>query len=180
MLNSTLIVNKKNCPSTCNLCVDACANKKFSPNVFIEKVDIPELDYHSVSVCNQCSQPLCMYTCPTGAISQLKTGTTIVDTKKCIGCGLCNMACPYGGIYPHKHNKEVEKCILCGQCAKACPENILEFKQVKPIEDKLQEDLLCSRPSVLCRLWFGMGRPIYYADNWYQCYFIWSTKLQCN
>ncbi|WP_294001856.1 4Fe-4S dicluster domain-containing protein [uncultured Megasphaera sp.] len=140
MLNSTLIVNKKNCPSTCNLCVDACANKKFSPNAFIEKVDIPELDYHSVSVCNQCSQPLCMYTCPTGAISQLKTGTTIVDTKKCIGCGLCNMACPYGGIYPHKHNKEVEKCILCGQCAKACPENILEFKQVKPIEDKLQED----------------------------------------
>ena len=49
----------------------------------------------------------------------MKQGKVMVDTGKCIGCGLC------GRIFP-AHNLEIknkkagtvlERCILCGQCS---------------------------------------------------------------
>ena len=38
---------------------------------------------------------LCLYVCPTGATD---TENSIIDTKKCIGCGACAEACPSGAI----------------------------------------------------------------------------------
>lgn len=38
---------------------------------------------------------LCLYVCPTGATD---TEDSIIDTKKCIGCGACKDACPAGAI----------------------------------------------------------------------------------
>ena len=38
---------------------------------------------------------LCLYVCPTGATD---TENSIIDTKKCIGCGVCAGACPGGAI----------------------------------------------------------------------------------
>ncbi len=38
---------------------------------------------------------LCLYVCPTGATD---TENSIIDTAKCIGCGVCADACPSGAI----------------------------------------------------------------------------------
>ncbi|MBQ4473554.1 MAG: 4Fe-4S binding protein [Lachnospiraceae bacterium] len=38
---------------------------------------------------------LCLYVCPTGATD---TENSIIDTEKCIGCGVCAGACPSGAI----------------------------------------------------------------------------------
>ncbi|MEG1972196.1 MAG: ferritin family protein, partial [Oscillospiraceae bacterium] len=38
---------------------------------------------------------LCLYVCPTGATD---TENSIIDVKKCIGCGVCAGACPSGAI----------------------------------------------------------------------------------
>lgn len=38
---------------------------------------------------------LCLYVCPTGATD---TENSIIDTDKCIGCGVCADACPSGAI----------------------------------------------------------------------------------
>ena len=38
---------------------------------------------------------LCLYVCPTGASD---TENSIIDRKKCIGCGRCAAACPSGAI----------------------------------------------------------------------------------
>ncbi len=38
---------------------------------------------------------LCLYVCPTGATD---TEDSIIDTEKCIGCGVCAAACPSGAI----------------------------------------------------------------------------------
>lgn len=38
---------------------------------------------------------LCLYVCPTGATD---TENSIIDVKKCIGCGKCSAACPSGAI----------------------------------------------------------------------------------
>ncbi len=38
---------------------------------------------------------LCLYVCPTGATD---TEDSVIDTKKCVGCGVCAGACPSGAI----------------------------------------------------------------------------------
>ncbi len=38
---------------------------------------------------------LCLYVCPTGATD---TENSIIDTEKCLGCGVCADACPSGAI----------------------------------------------------------------------------------
>ncbi len=52
---------------------------------------------------------LCLYVCPTGASD---TENSIIDTEKCVGCGVCAKACPSGAIsmvpveYPPQQKKE--------------------------------------------------------------------------
>ncbi len=54
---------------------------------------------------------LCLYVCPTGATD---TENSIIDTNKCIGCGVCAGACPSGAIsmvpksYPRQQPKTEE------------------------------------------------------------------------
>ena len=51
---------------------------------------------------------LCLYVCPNGATD---TENSIIDTEKCIGCGVCADACPSGAIsmvpveYPPQQKK---------------------------------------------------------------------------
>lgn len=52
---------------------------------------------------------LCLYVCPTGATD---TENSIIDTDRCLGCGVCAAACPSGAIsmvpvsYPPQQPKQ--------------------------------------------------------------------------
>ena len=60
----------------------------FRSSVSMEKVAVRNL-----RLCTK--DCLCLYVCPVGATD---TENSIIDVKKCIGCGVCAEACPSGAI----------------------------------------------------------------------------------
>lgn len=98
------------------------------------------------NVCQQCQGPECLYACPVEGALYIDeaTGARVIDPAKCIGCRLCQQACPnkksdpyyYGdGLSPIRYDAENNvcfKCDLCGGdplCVKFCPKNALSLQK---------------------------------------------------
>ena len=91
--------------------------------------------------CQQCEQPLCIEVCPTLALTKdTETGIVSINENKCIGCAMCVMACPIGGIVV-TDEKKMKKCNLCEgkpRCAANCPTKALEYLQLTKITKQKQ------------------------------------------
>ncbi len=117
-----------------------------------ERKDLPVIDvlpvacdqcpietYFVSDACRHCITHKCMDNCPKKAIS-LYQNRAFIDRTKCIECGRCKSACPYGaileihrpcvracalGAVSVKHDKKAvidhDKCVECGACRNACP-----------------------------------------------------------
>ena len=82
----------------------------------------------TIKSCKQCSDPACVNNCPVHAISSdPETGARVVDEKKCIGCGMCHEACPWGMPQVSSETGKSTKCISCGRCAEQCPNGAIQF-----------------------------------------------------
>ncbi len=64
--------------------------------------------------CLHCEAAPCVTVCPTGAsFKRAEDGIVLVDEAKCIGCGLCAWACPYGARELDAEAGVMKKCTLC-------------------------------------------------------------------
>lgn len=68
--------------------------------------------------CMHCGDAPCIKACPREAISKREDGIVLVDKDKCIGCGYCAYACPFGapqfegtGVFGSKG--KMDKCTYC-------------------------------------------------------------------
>jgi len=143
----TIKIEDKACPSDCTICQDRCA--ELHHNIFegcsgIKVIHLPEVNFHSALICNQCGEPACEDVCPTGAITKSSTdGIVRIDQQECVGCGLCAQACPYGGISYESHSKKAFKCDLCDgdpECVTACPHGVISFIKSRPVVGYLKDD----------------------------------------
>jgi len=101
-----MVIDLKRCYG-CYACVMACKVKNYTPpGVFWSRIlkgergTFPNTVRQALPVlCMHCENPSCLEVCPTGATQKLDNGIVIVDKDKCMGCGACIMACPYGARY---------------------------------------------------------------------------------
>ena len=122
----------------CRVCEAICSFVKegeFNPVKSRGKVvrTIENQILYSVRVaCLQCEEAFCRAVCPTGAISTNDTGVKIVNEEKCIGCKMCEMACPVGAVVVDVEKGVAIKCDLCEgleepQCVKYCYTEALKY-----------------------------------------------------
>lgn len=144
----------------CKTCEEVCSLKntgRVQPSRSRIKVIRYEKrgEYHNYipMVCQQCSTPLCMEACPTNAISRNETtGAMIVDQDACVGCRVCSMACPIGGISIDPVSNTAFKCDLCGgdpECVKYCDVEALTYVSL----DKLDQSMKRSKSSKISELY---------------------------
>jgi tetrathionate reductase subunit B len=89
-------------------------------------------------LCMHCEEPDCVPACPTGASFVAQDGRVLVDRDLCIGCGLCEPACPYEARYVEPATDKLEKCTLCEgrvqaggapACFEVCPAGARHFSE---------------------------------------------------
>jgi carbon-monoxide dehydrogenase iron sulfur subunit len=94
------------------------------------------------NVCRVCAHPPCVEACPVEALRQdgadrdrPTTGAVILWEEKCIGCGACVEACPFGAAGLHPQTELALICDLCGgdpACVKRCATGAIIYGEDGP------------------------------------------------
>ncbi len=113
--------------------------------------------YHVSVACNHCDDPACVKACPTGAMRKDgEAGLVSVDADRCIGCGYCAMACPYGNPTIDRAKGHSVKCNGCAErvaegklpiCVQSCPLHALDFGPVDEMRELGEQADIAPLPS---------------------------------
>ncbi|HTY21748.1 MAG TPA: 4Fe-4S dicluster domain-containing protein [Desulfomonilaceae bacterium] len=92
-------------------------------------------------LCKQCPHPVpCANACPNDAIVvKPPTNARVVDPDKCIGCKMCQRACPWEMMSFDSDTNKATKCFLCDgnpKCVEACPAGALSYVAWRDLTDK--------------------------------------------
>ena len=108
----------------CNACAVECRryyglDEKGSFRVRIQTVEtgtFPDVSMEHLRVsCGHCVNAECIKECPTGATFRAEDGFVLITQERCIGCGACVDACPYGARYLRQVGQmlKADKCSWC-------------------------------------------------------------------
>jgi len=133
----------RTCETTCSLKNTGQSNPTRSRIRIIRYERQGEFHNFIPMVCQQCSNPLCMEACPVNAISRNpETDAMVVDSENCVGCKVCSMVCPIGGVSIDPVTNVAYKCDLCDgdpECVKYCDPEAITYIP------KARADLLMKR-----------------------------------
>jgi len=83
-------------------------------------------------VCYQCDAAACVAACPAKALwRDLRTGAVYHLEDRCIRCGSCVAACPFGNMRWEPLRQYPSKCDLCNGdpvCVRFCPTGAILYK----------------------------------------------------
>ncbi len=158
-----MVIDLNRC-TRCDDCVRACGETHDgNPRFVREGLTHGHLQF--VQACMQCSDPVCMLGCPTGAIHRHPTtGVVQIQESICVGCGICAASCPYESIRmatisdrsgnpyrdsrTHQTVSKATKCDMCQSqpsgpaCVASCPHDALvriDLTQSRPLQAFLEQ-----------------------------------------
>lgn len=154
---SELVVNKERCVGCCS-CEIACAvEHSLTRSVFgtISESSPPRKRIFVTAAggrclplnCRHCEDALCVQACPVGAFYRDKDEGLVLHAEElCLGCGLCQMACPFGVISRRAGSKVIVKCDRCPglsvpACVNACPTGALVYGEAPILENLKRQEL---------------------------------------
>ena len=117
-------------------------------------------------LCMQCEDSPCTAVCPVGATYHTEDGVILVDARRCIGCGYCVVACPYGARYltpaadraPGDMPGVADKCTWCYHrisrgakpaCVEVCPVGARKFGDANDPASGIAQLVAERKPSLL-------------------------------
>lgn len=149
-----LLVDTAKCAG-CTTCMAACSlAHEGKVNLSLSRIQVlrnplgkfPE--EISQEQCRQCTYPVCVEACPTGAMhaEPAYNNVRMVDERKCIGCMRCLEACPFptSRVQWNPEKRRAQKCDLCANtpywdgdqpaCATLCPMKAIQFTKEIPTQ----------------------------------------------
>ncbi|MHB8877275.1 MAG: 4Fe-4S dicluster domain-containing protein [Myxococcaceae bacterium] len=108
---------------------------------------VPTKNFFVPKMCNHCKETPCMQVCPVGASYKTKEGAILVDGERCIGCGYCVQACPYGSRFVNENTHTADKCTWCYHritkglkpaCVSVCPTGTRVFGDMRNAKDPVR------------------------------------------
>jgi Fe-S-cluster-containing dehydrogenase component len=131
----------------CQACVHACTEcdtHRGHSMIHLEYVERASSVQTVPVICMHCDQPTCAEVCPADAIKRTEDGVVQSARKpRCIACGNCVMACPFGVPELYEDRQIMMKCDMCydrtsvgkkPMCAAVCPSQALFFGTHEQIE----------------------------------------------
>jgi Fe-S-cluster-containing dehydrogenase component len=109
-------------------------------------------------LCNHCKETPCVQVCPVGASYRTRDGVILVDHQRCIGCGYCVQACPFGSRFISPLTHTAEKCTWCYHritkglkpaCVTVCPTGTRQFGDMKREDDPVRVAIATGHVQVL-------------------------------
>jgi Fe-S-cluster-containing dehydrogenase component len=108
--------------------------------------------------CNHCNEPACLTSCFVSAYTKTKEGAVVYNSKVCVGCRNCMIACPFqvpAYSYSSAFDPVVKKCIFCYDtrlkygkppaCVESCPQGVMTFGNRKELI-KIGNERIKARP----------------------------------
>lgn len=133
----------------CRACVEACSECPGHGGVsmiHLDEVARASSVQTAPTVCMHCAEPACASVCPADAIKTDADGIVLsASPERCIGCGNCALACPFGVPKIDPQRELMTKCDLCydrtsvgkaPMCATVCPSGALFYGTHEEVEDR--------------------------------------------
>jgi Fe-S-cluster-containing dehydrogenase component len=131
----------------CQACLHACTEcdtHRGDSMIHLEYVSRARSVQTVPVICMHCDQPTCAEVCPADAIKRTEDGVVQSARKpRCIACGNCVVACPFGVPELYEDRQIMMKCDMCydrtsvgkkPMCATVCPSQALFFGTLEQIE----------------------------------------------
>ena len=141
MAKRLAVVDSDRCVG-CQSCMFACARRKGEaglgdPCIHVRSDGGIERGF-VVIVCRACPDPQCMKVCPVDALERREPGGVTLLADKCLGCGLCVDACPFGAVFWDDQAGKPAICVYCGYCAKHCPHGVIALEDMAEVSHAAQ------------------------------------------
>jgi Fe-S-cluster-containing dehydrogenase component len=153
----------------CQACVQACSEcdtHRGDSMIHLEYVDRASATMTVPVICMHCEQPTCAEVCPADAIKRSADGVVQSARKpRCIACGNCVVACPFGVPEVYEDRLLMMKCDMCydrssvgkkPMCAAVCPSQALFFYDRSSVGKKPMCAAVCPSQA----LFFGTREEI--------------------